>query len=91
MGVDVEWDPVKARSNLRKHGVAFADAVSALEDERALTIRDPTEEEERWVTLASDAFGCVMAVVYTWRGDRLRLISARKATPAERAQYEEGL
>ncbi len=38
MGVDVEWDPVKARSNLRKHGVAFADAVSALEDERALTM-----------------------------------------------------
>lgn len=89
--MDVEWDPAKARSNLRKHGVAFADAVAALEDERALTIREATVEEERWVTLASDAFGRVLAVVYTWRGDRLRLISARRATPLERAQYEEGL
>lgn len=91
MSVDVEWDPVKARANLRKHGVAFADAVSALEDERALTIRDPAPEEERWVTLASDAFGRILAIVYIWRGNRLRLISARKATPAERAQYGKGL
>jgi uncharacterized protein len=89
--VEVEWNPAKAPMNLRKHGVAFADAVAALEDERALTIRDPAVEEERWVTLGSDAFGRILALVYTWRGDRLRLISARKATPAERAQYEEEL
>jgi uncharacterized DUF497 family protein len=77
----VEWDAGKARLNARKHGVEFADAVSALEDERALTERDLfSDEEERWVTLGLDAFGRVLVVVYTWRGESLRLISARNAT-----------
>ena len=49
--VDYEWDPAKAKANFRKHGVHFADAVSVLEDDSALTILDPfTEEEERWIT-----------------------------------------
>jgi len=57
---------------------------------RARTIRDPfSDEEERWVTLGLDAFGQVLIVVYTWRGERLRLISARKATTRERRLYEE--
>jgi len=90
--VDCEWNPEKARLNLKKHDVHFSDAVAALEDERALTIRDPySDEEERWVTLGWDAFGRVLVVVYTWRGDRLRLISARRASAHERRQYEEGL
>ncbi len=63
----------------------------ALEDARALTIRDPAfEEEGRWITLGIDAFGRLLVVVYTWRGERLRLISARKATARERLQYQEG-
>jgi len=56
-----EWDPYKAKANLIKHYVRFAEAVIALEDERALTIRDvDSEEEERWVTLGMDAFGRVL-------------------------------
>lgn len=88
--MDCEWDPAKARANLTKHGVHFADAVSVLEDDLALTIRDPySEDEERWITLGMDALGRVLVVVYTWRGETVRLISARQATPHERRQYEE--
>ena len=85
-----EWDPRKARLNARKHGVQFADAVAVLEDEHALTMRDPfAHEEERWVTLGLDALGRVLVVVYTWRGERVRVISARRATASERRRYEE--
>ena len=71
----VEWDPGKARLNARKHGVALADAVAVLEDETALTMRDPfAEDEERWITLGLDAFGRALVVVYTWRGECVRLI-----------------
>ena len=52
----MEWDPRKARLNVRKHGVQFADAVAVLEDEQALTMHDPlAHDEERWVTLGLDA------------------------------------
>jgi uncharacterized DUF497 family protein len=88
--MQTEWDHAKARLNFRKHGVIFADAVASLEDEGALTMRDPfSSEEERWVTMGLDAFGRVLVVVYTWRGDTARLISARKATARERRQYED--
>ena len=61
-----EWDSDKARANLIKHYIRFADAVIALEDELALTIRDiSSEEEERWVTLGMDAYGRILVVVYT--------------------------
>jgi hypothetical protein len=86
-----EWDPAKAKTNLAKHGVRFADAVTALEDDGALTIRDPNSvAEERWITLGMDALGRLLVVVFTWRGESLRLISARLATPGERRQYEKG-
>jgi len=50
--VDCEWDPATAKANVAKHGVHFADAVGALEDDSALTIRDPnSEDEERWITV----------------------------------------
>lgn len=85
-----EWDPGKARLNARKHGISFADAVAVLEDEKALTMRDPfSDDEERWVTMGLDALGRVLVVVYTWRGESVRLISARKATPREHRRYEE--
>jgi uncharacterized DUF497 family protein len=88
--MEVEWDPVKSRLNARKHGVHFADSVAVLEDEWALTMRDLSSvEEERWVTLGMDALGRVIILVYTWRGDRVRMISARKATARERRRYEE--
>ncbi|MBM3747325.1 MAG: BrnT family toxin [Acidobacteria bacterium] len=83
-----EWDPGKAEANFRKHGIDFADATGVLEDDRALTIREPEVGEDRWVTLGMDALGRVLTVVYTWRGNNVRIISARKATARERGQYE---
>ena len=86
--VSFEWDAAKARANLRKHGIDFADAATALEDQSALTMQDALSgEEERWITLGMDALGRVLAVVYTFRDDKIRLISARRATPRERYQY----
>ena len=83
-----EWDRKKARTNLKKHNVDFADATAVLEDERAVTILDDCVYEERFITLGLDALGQVLVVVYTWRGDRVRMISARKATANEKRQYE---
>lgn len=83
-----EWDPRKARSNLGKHGIDFADAVMVFEDDAAITVDDDSSDEERFVTMGADQLGRVLVVVYTWRGDRIRIISARKATEPERKQYE---
>ncbi len=84
-----EWDPEKAASNSSKHDVSFADAVAVFSDEVALTMADEFAEEERFVTLGMDAFGRILVVVYTWRGEEtIRIISARKATRFERKQYE---
>lgn len=84
-----QWDPAKARANLRKHGVRFADAVTALEDERAISVRDESGDEDRWITIGMDSLARVLVVVYTWRGEDVRLISARPATPRECRQYQE--
>ena len=88
--MDFEWDPRKAASNLRKHGIDFADAATVLDDALALTIPEDHASEDRFVTMGTDALGRLRVVVYTWRGGRVRLISARRATPRERRQYEEG-
>ena len=87
--VEFEWDPPKAEANHKKHGVRFSDALAVLYDPLALTILDDHPEEERCVTVGEDATGRVLVVVYTWRGTRVRLISARKASKREREQYEE--
>ena len=84
-----EWDPNKAIANIEKHGIDFADAVTVFDDLNAVTIDDPDYEEQRFITIAMDAFGRILVVVYTWRGDIIRLISARKATKNERKQYED--
>ncbi len=90
--MDYKWDAEKARSNFTKHGVHFADAVGVLEDDRAVTLReDSFDDEERWITLGLDALARVLVVVWTWRGESIRFISARRATRRERKQYEEGL
>jgi uncharacterized DUF497 family protein len=87
--VKVEWDADKAASNLKKHGVDFADAATVLFDDMAITIRDDSvDEEERFVTLGMDALGKHLVVIYTWRGDSVRLISARAAGRLERRRYE---
>ena len=87
--MQVEWDPPKAVANLRKHGVDFADAVTVLHDDQAITVTDTQSDEDRFVTIGGDAVGRVLVVAYTWRPDRVRIISARAATPRERRQYEE--
>ena len=88
--MEVVWDPAKAAENLLKHGVRFADAVMVLEDPYAITIADDESSpgESRWVTLGADALGRVLVVVYTYRGEDIRLISARGAEPHERKEYE---
>ncbi len=88
MTVNIEFDPAKARANFQKHKVSFADAEQALRDPHAFTIDDPDAEGElRLVTLGMDAIGRVLVVVHTLRADRVRLISARKASKGEREQY----
>lgn len=84
-----QWNPEKATANLRKHGIDFADAVSVFSDDLAITIPDERFDEERLVTIGMDGLARVLVVVYTLRGDEIRLISARKATRQERQQYEE--
>lgn len=87
--VGCEWDPAKAHANYKKHGIRFADAATVPSDPQALTILDPfSVAEERWITVGLDALGRLLVVVYAWRGENVRLISARKATPREREQYE---
>ena len=83
-----EFDPAKAQTNLRKHGVSFAHAEQALRDSMAYTIEDPDSRgEQRFITLGIDALGRVLVVVHTQRGERTRLISARKASRREADQY----
>ena len=79
---------IPARQVSISAGTAFADAVTVLHDEQAITIPDEaSDEEDRFITLGMDALDRVLVVVYTWREDRPRTISARKATPRERRQY----
>lgn len=83
-----EWDESKSRVNRRKHGVDFADAATVFEDERAVTIADENPDEERYATIGVDAAGRPLVVIYTMRGERIRIISARRATRRERAEYD---
>ncbi|MEN0108322.1 MAG: BrnT family toxin [Pseudomonas sp.] len=87
----IQFDPTKARSNLKKHGVHLAEAAAVLQDASALTLEDHTYDERRWVTLGDDGTGRLLVVVYTYRAPNyLRLISARKAQPLEIKQYNQG-
>ena len=87
--MEVEFDPAKAKTNLRKHKVSFAHAEQALRDPCGMTIEDPdSQDEPRFVTLGMDSLGRVLVVVHTPRGDRTRLISARKASKGEMGHYD---
>ena len=88
--MNYQWDPNKAVSNLRKHGIDFADAVGIFEDDWALTIEEQhVEGEQRFVSIGMDFLGRLIVVVYTYRNDDIRLISARRATGRERKSYEQ--
>ena len=87
--MESEWDPAKARSNLAKHGIRFADAATVLNDEFAISIPDSGQAgEERFVAVGTDALGRILVVSYTYRRNRTRIISSRRATQSERRVYE---
>jgi uncharacterized DUF497 family protein len=90
--VQFSWDPRKAATNTRKHGVSFEEASSALSDRFSLTGADPdhSSEESRWITFGESIRGRLLAVSHTEQGDMIRIISARLATRTERKLYEEG-
>lgn len=85
------WDPAKAASNRRRHGVSFEEAQTAFSDEAAILIEDPdhSASEERFILLGLSALTRLLVVVHVYRerDDTIRLISARKATRSERTQY----
>ena len=85
--MEFEWEDSKARENLEKHGIDFED-VPALWDQPVLERRSERNGEPRWLVLGTLG-GIVVAVVYTWRGERCRIISARRASRNERASYHE--
>ncbi len=92
-----EWDPVKERSNVRKHRVSFRKAATIFRDANQLSIYDEghSEYEKRWVTIGMDDGGILRVVVHTFRQVdeeecEIRIISARKATREEARQYQEG-
>ena len=88
--MEIVWDPDKALSNYNKHGVRFSDAESVLYDPLALTIEDEDAEgEQRFVSLGTDSFSRILVVIYSYRTDQIRLISARKAEKNEKRSYEE--
>ena len=88
--MDYEWDAAKAESNLRKHKIDFADAVGVFVDPLALSMPEPDAREERFLAIGADFLGRTLVVVYTHRGERIRIISARQASPSERRAYEQG-
>jgi uncharacterized DUF497 family protein len=87
-----EWDPMKAKSNRRKHGVSFYEAASVLGDPLSMTYPDPehSETENRYITVGTSREGRLLIIAHTDRGDHIRIISARKTTRRERRQHEEG-
>jgi uncharacterized protein len=90
--VILEWDPEKAASNLAKHGVDFHEAGTVLDDPLSMTFPDPEHslDEQRYITVGSAVSGRILVVAHTDRGEAIRLISARPATPSERRFYEQG-
>jgi uncharacterized protein len=89
--VGFEWDEAsKAGINFRKHGVRMPEAIPVFDDPYAITITDDesNSQEQRFVTVGVGAMNRVLDVVYTWRGENIRIISARPAEVHERDQYE---
>ena len=90
--MELEWDPVKARKNLRKHGVGFGEAATVFADPLEVTIPDPehSEGEARFLSVGLSANARLLVVAYTERDGTIRIIHARVAAPKERRAYESG-
>ncbi len=87
--MDISWDPEKAKSNLKKHGVHFSDTELVFSDDFALSFEDyDAIGEQRFVRIGQDSLGRILVVVYTESSDSIRIISARTATRSEVKQYE---
>ena len=91
--MEFEWDPRKARINLRKHGVSFTEAGTIFGDNLAITVSDPdhSDNEDRYITIGWSDRRRLLIVSHTDRGDRIRIISARELTKAERKEYEKAI
>lgn len=89
--MNFEWDPRKAARNFRKHGVSFQEAATVFADPLALTYDDPDHSavEERFITVGMSTARRVLFVAHADRSGKIRIVSARKATPRERKYYEE--
>lgn len=93
MGIVFEWDSRKAKSDDAKHDVSFEEASTAFGDLTSLTIADPSHSqpaEDRFVTIGNSYLGRLLVVVHCDQDENIRIISARKAAPRERKDYEEG-
>lgn len=88
--VEFEWDDEKAASNLKKHGVSFEESVTTFNDSGIAAIFDPdhSEDEKRYISIGTSIQRRLLVIVHTAREERIRLISCRKATNAERKAYE---
>ena len=91
MALEFEWDPVKAELNLKEHGVSFDEATTIFRDTLSMTISDPdhSDYEDRLIDIGMSHRMQLLVVSYTERKDKIRIISARRATRAERKNYEE--
>jgi hypothetical protein len=84
-----QFDPAKAKRNLKKHDVSFADAEGVFYDSLAIHREDPyAEGEDRWIAVGMGSASQILVVIYTFRGDEIRLISVRRATRYEVQDYE---
>ena len=90
MALEFEWDPVKAELNLKEHGVSFDEATTIFRDTLSITISDPdhSDYEDRFIDIGMSHRMQLLVVSYTERNDKIRIISARRATRAERKNYE---
>jgi uncharacterized protein len=88
--VGFEWDPNKAKENFRKHGVHFDEAEPVFEDPYTFAMSDDESDprEQRFVAIGLGARLRILVVAYCYRGDNIRIISARPARPLEREGYE---
>ncbi len=86
-----EWDGHKSATNLRKHGVSFAEAGTVFGDELSITVPDPdhSDQEDRYITIGWSNLHRLLMVAHTDRGENIRIISARELTKTERKEYEE--
>ncbi|MHC4275063.1 MAG: BrnT family toxin [Planctomycetota bacterium] len=93
MALLFEWDDQKSADNLRKHGVPFEEAATTFADPMSLTIDDPahSENEDRFIIMATSLRGRLLVTAFTERGDQIRIISSRRASSPEQDQYEQRL